>query len=1409
MNANVMKTNNGKRLIAAIAIFAMIACIFAIAAPANADGAVTVPTGAEPITDASDISADMETGDYVVESGTTIIIDDSTEVPSGVTIYVQGTFTVSAEMAVNGSVIFLNGSNLTMNGHNYFGASGYIQPTEGASLTVKSNANDGYDLVLDGTANVTTTLPIWASETFTITTGSTLNVSGTMTFNGLFTNNGTLNIASGTTTLHDGQSNLVNNGIISISSGATLNIDSATGNLRNNGTVYNNGTVTNSGAINNYGSFYNNATITNSGTIYNAGQLYSNTAISGVSGSPITNGFGISNNMDAIETNLDLTGYAFLTSDLTIPENKSITVGSNATLDLRGYTLTVEGELIIEMGGVVIGYDGDSVNNDNAIVLSEGTITNEGTIGSGQVPVKVGVDQNDDGTLESYVELLNVEGISFGTTTVGASKTVYLTVTGDVISAVTSSDNYAFDMYAAYIVGEMTISDDITSTVLSGNAIVSENATLTIDGTVTGEGEIQMLNNSTVNVMGTCDVQITAATGKAAASNYTAPGITTVTLTNVTGVTLSVTSTSSVETVGDESVRFTTRVLNINGAVDLIDDSTTGSIDVDNIDDGSVEGDGMGISYVPSETTLSIPEDVSATLGGTVVYGTVEYVDNNSVTEFVGTQYSIREGTTTTYYIQSFTGALGQIANAYRNTLYVSGPVEVTEDFTLTDGQTVSIVDTTYGNFTISTDATVTVEAGARISGTIEEVEGILTLQRGAPDAVVNKYAVYTENNGTRTYSGFAAAIANSNAGDTITVIGQGYDVIDVEGNVTIPSDRTVIVQKNMTFDGNLVIDEGATLNNQATITMTGQRSTITVNGTMDNTDSNASENPVVFSSEEGDKANRGVYANGQYIVDNILYLGLGGTNTVDTNTMVNAYINGAVYQNNDDEYVVTSFANAVTAMTENDVKVINVIGTVSESGDLTVGNGEDEYQVVIGINNGGINLPGVVTLGNITLDYATISVLNNEYNNTGSLTANVSGAYGVDGSDSIATISLNGASNVTFSNDSELNSLAETVWYNTIGGTITGSLVIVSGEVEFDSSTTSYTVSDTDDSLTVSDGATLIVPKNVTFNLNENVTVNGTLSIEEEGAVIVSEGVEANVAGTLAVDGTLTIDDDTDGTDDGILVVAGTLSVAETGVVNIDGVLKLGETPKTLGGVSSSAVVTGTVTVTGTIIAYSGADVSGAVINASANNAAKYTAYTINDIAYATVYGSGNISDINAEVFGLDDLDVKDGNDIDTDAGAGDIVWFSNGEEATGSIGTYDAVSTEIDYASVNIRVSVGSQISIVIDDIVYKDSTEVELTIGTHTVSAVVNPGYSGDIAINFNGQTITSGQIEITSDMIGESVVLSATGNITQDSTVVIDGGSSGDSGMGLTDYLLIILVILIVVMAIIVALRLMRS
>ena len=61
MNAIMNKTNNGKRLIAAVAIFAMLACVFAVAMPfSGADAAA--PTYAD--------NAEIQRGDIVTENAT-------------------------------------------------------------------------------------------------------------------------------------------------------------------------------------------------------------------------------------------------------------------------------------------------------------------------------------------------------------------------------------------------------------------------------------------------------------------------------------------------------------------------------------------------------------------------------------------------------------------------------------------------------------------------------------------------------------------------------------------------------------------------------------------------------------------------------------------------------------------------------------------------------------------------------------------------------------------------------------------------------------------------------------------------------------------------------------------------------------------------------------------------------------------------------------------------------------------------------------------------------------------------------------------------------------------------------------------------------------------------------------------
>ena len=90
---------------------------------------------------------------------------------------------------------------------------------------------------------------------------------------------------------------------------------------------------------------------------------------------------------------------------------------------------------------------------------------------------------------------------------------------------------------------------------------------------------------------------------------------------------------------------------------------------------------------------------------------------------------------------------------------------------------------------------------------------------------------------------------------------------------------------------------------------------------------------------------------------------------------------------------------------------------------------------------------------------------------------------------------------------------------------------------------------------------------------------------------------------------------------------------------------------------------------------------------------------------------------------------------------------------------------------------------------------------------ITVYVKPNYEGTPVITLNGQEITGGTFTLTSDMIDGNNVIYATGVTPSSGTVVIDNGSS--DGLGLTDYLLIILVVLIVIMAIMVAMRLMRS
>ena len=1070
---------------------------------------------------------------------------------------------------------------------------------------------------------------------------------------------------------------------------------------------------------------------------------------------------------------VNFAGSVYLTGELTIPEGKTLNFTNGASLNLMGNKLTVEGTLSVENGAYVM----DTSTTNGIVLTPTGTIQNAGVIGY-QSQVKVSaVDENGDAATGS-VTMMNVEGVSFGIETVWSGNTSKstLTVSGDVYATSGSMTTYTISIDKAKIIGGLSIDDGIVFT--STDAVVSQEATLTMDGTMTGS--LVMTDGSTVVINGDAsDVPIKAETGKYLTSSKNITGFqyatAQVTLDNVTGVTLTVSSTNYTE----ERSNWTEQTLYISGSTALIDDEATGAITFDNTGKGSYKATAEAsetqfdaIAKIASDATLVLDEKTDLDGSGLVVLGEVQYPasgnDKSDVTNFVGTEYFIKESASvTTGYITSFDAALAAIDTADNKTITVYGQFEVETGFDLNDGQTVALAKSGNGAIAavmdIGTDAEVNVNKGAKITGTVNEVEGILFVQKGATVAKPNMYAVSGTNKetGDVTYAGFEAAIRNSAAGDVITVVAQGYDAatgITVENAIEIPADRTVVIDngKKIVFEKNLTIAEGATLTNKGTVEMAGEKAVITDNGTFDNT-----AGTVNFTQTDGN-----VNIAGQYIINDTTKLPASGANYA---------VNGAYYADKG-KIVVTTFAKAATAVGEmQGIQTVTVIGKITESGDVT-------------LTQDNVLITGEATLGTVAINNTTLTVQN------GSLTATVAGTYGADGSTTAASVSLSKAENIIVETYSGVDSMNVTTWYTSING-VSGVVAVTDGEIVYDAAT--MTLSETN-SMKVNSGATLVIPEETT-----NLTISGQY-LDIEGTLAVEGAVSLGgmtVEGTIDVTGSLTV---TDGSE---LIVLGTINVSadeeENATFTVLGTLVLGEKPEILG-TSTTGTVTGAIVITsGVIEIYDGASVADATITNSAEVAIDPTTLVVNGYDYITVYTdvSTTIASYNSDILAL--KDVKD---------VQDIVWYAEGEElgADAKIGDYAEVTTEVAWATADITISIGSRISLSIDGVIvdtYNGRT-YPLTIGTHNVVAIIDPGYTGDVTITFNGLAVgEDGTITVTSDMIDAGVVLSVMGQLSQD-VPVISGGDS-DDGLGLTDYLLIILVVLIVIMAIMVAMRLMRS
>ena len=1109
-----------------------------------------------------------------------------------------------------------------------------------------------------------------------------------------------------------------------------------------------------------------------------------------------------------ISVSQDVNGTYYLTADTTILSGVTLTVPRNAVLNLMGHDLIVEGTLVVENRGVVTNGVGATMFTEGDIILATtGAIQNEGTIGD-----KMSIDVANKENKTQIVSMQGVSGVNFELIrSIDNGKRIYdMAVSGD-ISAVKGVNESILELANVDINGNMTVDDNIDFIIAAGTTEVTGNGTVfTFDGDKMTVNGTFILTNGTSAVLNSEVVgKIYAQTGhmgddgKLVADQTTNTPAVPVTYVEfkapegktgeadnnaiAVGMTISVSKVTVVEK--DKSVIY--QRMFVSGDIDAAIVSTSDAKDVV----GNATVNFAGNVYI--NESLTFTEDVTVNKTGYTLMvsagGVVEVVSTQDPgLSYNGAKYVIeaeKSSDPDTYYYTTFDAAMQNIATAADGIVTVNGDFTINGTYTVADNQEIAKQgDTTAVK--VGEGSVITVEVGGYIDNlAIFQILGKVVVLEGdgyEPEATYNNstkdyiYAVMTEDSETLdvTYSGLKTALDEATAGQTIEVVGSTIydgDLVVINGvTLKINEGLTLTVTGDVTVEngGKMILDASTLAVGEVDDNGTGSENVITVAGELD-----ASE-AVGITAVPGAKSVN-IYSTGK--ITSATAVG-GGV----------VKMNAAYY--NDGEFVYTSLANAVAYAEENALPTgVNVTGTFTETGAVE----SDGVSIVV---DNGAN----VTLGDLTLNNAKISSAAaangaKQGTYTATITAlNGAGDAAVNATVAVSKTSATVESKVTLNAEGtsqyalQIDNLAGA---NVQAGTVTfvGKEIAVSKE----------------NGLTVSSGATLLIGESATLTNEDAVMVNnGTIQVAEKKTLT----VEGTLAGNVNVPKDATLKSVADG-----MTITGTVTVDAQGSFQADGKLQMGAAPELLTDTAAGAVV-GKLTLADNeayIVAFAGADLSQAdiVLNGDVAAELKNTAYQINGIDFVTVYTFGSI-DIDGTTGNAVYNAVKGLKDLNTDAKTGtyDIVWYAGETKITNEkVGEYAQVSTEIRYRTVEVTVSEGPAITVSIDGVVWNGQNPVSLTIGTHTVSAVVDPGYTGTIQITFNGVAVTNGQFEITSDMLNsiEDIVLSASGNITQDSTVVVDGGSSGSGEMGLTDYLLIILVILIVIMAIIVALRLMRS
>ena len=1022
--------------------------------------------------------------------------------------------------------------------------------------------------------------------------------------------------------------------------------------------------------------------------------------------------------------------------------------------------------------GIMTVYGDLTINGsfDDAVIVNKGVITidNSKAEAAGNGEVQIGMYANG--------AVLNIDSFKFvnsGTEVSPDWNYIQVTDKGAILKAGKSGDgNTAMkikDENANYFVIDGTslkvTGATLDSAAFAGKLVITESiSSKTI--TIGGEKATQYTNKMDVSGSASTTVSYTKDVGASADDTVGVVGAD-------MGMMGGVTSTSS-----DSKYKFV-------GGVEITGELTIGKY-LRMTTAGVIDVSGTVSNLVKGSATIANGGEITVTGLITTLNGITGGVVNAAYYE-ITTGTGDNESTTKNY--SAFASAVDAVTvegNTADKIVEVMGKITIKENVTVPAGVAVifdSSADTntlTVGTTTEEGRAvTVTFAKTATMRSASEQVivNGTLTFEDKTNDLTrdtVSDVTVEDEaENGERTYTNIFTAIQNSSAGQTITVT-KATDYVKITQSLTIPDGVTLYVPADAV---SIVLDDGVTLTIDGTLMTELDVLAETMFGT------SAMDLDAVEGGADA-KRSSAIVVNGYMLVSlDVAANGLKYDNSTAvagdgySSLIAGAPIYGAYYTYDTDWAAVSPVDKAIAAIDKiSDKIVLNgpiTLGDIAFTGTDDCDEIEVSNKQVNNVPAGGVAIDTVVTANSVTIVDATFDVI-----------GTFNGSVVVGG----ATVTFVDVSGFTagFNTDDEpivIGSLSEGV------GEVDAAVTLAAGSLVAPSTLSTTTP------FTVASGATLVA-EGATF---KTLKVAGTVSVESNKVL--------NVNVTDAVLSVL---------EGGVLDVAAATDTTAQGTVNVI-TLDVGMDSKKETTTGAVATINGPVNVTSKAFVVSGSNVS--TETQTVLDKMYSTQYNVDGALWMTVYVQSNAVDVDA----VKKAPVEN-------------AWFGGWENAKGDKATgvahvgaddwkvVDAI-IKTDVYKVFVYANEGIA-NVYIDSnlmqkgTLYENGQSVQgyflmVAAGEHKITYDLTNGWTGTAVFKVNGNSISGNSFAtegtpkdsgVSFDPIVYNVQISG---LEKSGYVPDSPDAPAESGMGITDYLLIILVVLIVVMAIIVAMRLMRS